>query len=161
MRRSRPTNPAPRFARLRPASPKASRIAASVSNKRGSTCELKLGSSLRKLGLRFRTNVSSLPGCPDLVFDGVLLVVFVDGDFWHGRDWPALHARLEKRANPGYWIPKIARNIERDAEQTAALENAGWRVLRFWETDVLRDPLAAATAVETVVRGHAHEAPVL
>src|SRR5688572_19199367 len=114
MRRSRPTNPAPRFARLRPASPKASRIAASVSNKRGSTCELKLGSSLRKLGLRFRTNVSSLPGCPDLVFDGVLLVVFVDGDFWHGKHLDRRLAKLSTGHNSDYWIQKIRSNVARD-----------------------------------------------
>jgi len=90
-----------------------------------------------------------------MVFAGPRVVVFVDGDFWHGRDWPALRIRLEKRANPGYWIPKIARNLERDAEQTAVLVAAGWRVIRLWETDVLQDPGAAAAAVVAAVHGNA------
>jgi DNA mismatch endonuclease (patch repair protein) len=88
---------------------------------------------------------------PDLVFPGPRVVVFVDGDFWHGRNWPVLKSRLEKRANPGYWVPKIARNIERDREQTAILESAGWRVIRLWETDVLRDHNVAAEMVAGII----------
>ena len=88
-----------------------------------------------------------------MVFPATRVVVFVDGDFWHGRDWPSLRARLEKRANPDYWIPKIARNLERDAEQTAVLVAAGWRVLRFWETDILADVASAASTVAAAVRG--------
>lgn len=78
--------------------------------------------------------------------------MFVDGDFWHGREWPSLRARLERRANPGYWIPKISRNIQRDAEQARKLEDLGWRVLRFWETDVLADSNTPATMIYNAVR---------
>lgn len=94
-----------------------------------------------------------MPGRPDLVFPRARLVVFIDGDFWHGRDWPALRERLLRRANPDYWIPKIARNIERDLEQTASLVADGWRVLRYWETDIIRDTDSAARAIAAAVRG--------
>jgi DNA mismatch endonuclease (patch repair protein) len=66
--------------------------------------------------------------------------VFVDGDFWHGRDWLALQERSQARANPDYWIAKIGRNVQRDRSQTRTLESRGWRVIRVWERDVLSDP---------------------
>ena len=150
----------PSYTGFSPASLSASRVK-QKNRREGGRAEQLLRQAVWRLGLRYRKHRLGLPGRPDMVFPTARVVVFVDGDFWHGRDWPALHARLENRANPGYWIPKIARNIERDAEQTAALESVGWRVLRFWETDVLRDPLAAATAVATAVHGHDHEAPAL
>jgi DNA mismatch endonuclease (patch repair protein) len=56
---------------------------------------------------------------------------------------------LCQRANPDYWIPKIARNMERDREQTQHLTRMGWVVLRFWETDILSDPQAVATRIKT------------
>jgi DNA mismatch endonuclease (patch repair protein) len=109
-----------------------------------------------------------MPGKPDIVFLSARLCVFVDGDFWHGRDWPNLRHRLELRANPDYWIPKIARNIERDREQDQLLLALGWRVLRLWETDVLQDLgcasrlisealSAIATARRTCVEGCADQ----
>jgi DNA mismatch endonuclease (patch repair protein) len=81
------------------------------------------------------------------VFPRARLAVFVDGDFWHGREWVRLQELLERRANPDYWIPKIRRNMERDAEQTGRLEGMGWSVLRLWETDVLKDVKVAADEV--------------
>jgi len=73
--------------------------------------------------------------------------VFCDGDFWHGRD---LQARLERLAtghNAPYWLAKIRTNVERDRRNDAALRADGWRVLRLWETDILRDTPAAADRV--------------
>lgn len=81
-------------------------------------------------GLRYRKNVRSLPGCPDIVFPKYKTVVFVNGCFWHQHDcgrfvWPA--------SNEEYWKKKITRNIERDKENYSALEADGWRVLLIWE----------------------------
>lgn len=72
------------------------------------------------------------------------LAVFVDGDFWHGRDWVARVPKLVRGANASYWLAKIATNMERDRRKTAELEAMGWRVVRVWETDVLADVAAAA-----------------
>ncbi len=66
-------------------------------------------------------------------------MVFVDGDFWHGRHWEARRARLATGSNPQYWLTKIAANMERDARKTAELERRGWTVVRVWEGDVNRD----------------------
>ena len=92
-------------------------------------------------GLRYRLHSSTLPGKPDIVLPGARIAVFVDGDFWHGNQWQARgHESLEKQFegvhSKGYWIPKILRNMERDRSTTAGLVQQGWRVLRFWETQL-------------------------
>lgn len=92
-----------------------------------------------------------MPGRSDIVFPGAKLCVFVDGDFWHGRDWTVLREKLSHRATPTYWIPKIERNRERDVEQPMHLRAEGWRVLRHWETDILTDPDGAADQVERLL----------
>jgi len=79
------------------------------------------------------------------------VVVFCDGDFWHGRDWGRLKGALKRRHNAEYWIAKIAKNRERDRENSKRLTEAGWLVLRLWETDVLRDPKRAAGCIQQVV----------
>jgi DNA mismatch endonuclease (patch repair protein) len=91
--------------------------------------------------------MTTVPGKPDLAFTRQKVCVFVDGDFWHGRNWDNLVTQLQRRANPGYWIPKIAANMQRDRLNTNALQAAGWQVVRIWETDVLADPGRAADSV--------------
>lgn len=114
--------------------------------------EAELRRALWALGLRFRKNVGALPGRPDIVFGRARVAVFVDGDFWHGRDWPARKARLERGANARYWLAKITANMARDQRKTAQLKAAHWTVVRQWETDVLRDPEAVAKRIAPIVR---------
>lgn len=94
-------------------------------------------SALWRAGCRFRKNVEGLPGRPDIVFSKPRVVVFCDGDFWHGRDWPERQERLRRGHNAAYWIAKIDRNMARDLLNTEDLRAAGWRVLRFWERDIV------------------------
>ncbi len=124
-----------------------------------SRAELALRRELHRLGRRYRLHPPDLPGKPDLVFRGRKIAVFVDGDFWHGRDVRKIDRTL--RRNRDYWLPKIQRTIERDSATTLALEDAGWTVLRFWETDVLRDPLSIARQVLDAVRTHRPTVPGL
>lgn len=141
----------PSFAGLSPASPISSRIKAR-NRSRDTKAELCLRSALWKAGLRYRKNVQDLPGKPDLVFPRARVVVFCDGDFWHGRNWEVLRQRLAVRANADYWRAKIAANRERDERTTLRLEAEGWTVLRFWETDIARDPGTAVQIVSDAVR---------
>ncbi len=122
-----------------------------ANKKEGGRAERLLGQKLWERGLRYRKHLQALPGKPDFAFVRARVCVFCDGDFWHGRDWEKLRERLEHRANADYWVAKIARNRERDAEQGQALESAGWMVLRFWETDILKDPSTIAGRVETAI----------
>jgi DNA mismatch endonuclease, patch repair protein len=133
-----------------PASEAASR-AKRANRKTDTAHEVLLRRELWRLGLRYRKHVSNLPGNPDLVFRRARVLVFCDGDFWHGRNWDKLKAQLEQRHNAAYWLAKISRNRERDRQNTALLEQQGWLVLRFWETDIKKDPSPAAAAVRDAV----------
>jgi len=109
------------YAGFHPASPAASRIAAKASRKRGTKCEVKLRLAVRKLGLRFTMNDSSLSGCPDLVFKREKVAIFADGDFWHGRKLAIRIATLSTGHNSSYWIQKIQSNVIRDKAVTRQL----------------------------------------
>ena len=98
-------------------------------------------------GLRFRKNVRGLPGTPDIVFPGSRVVVFVDGDFWHGWQFPRWRDKLKP-----YWVEKIERNRRRDQRNFARLRREGWLVLRVWEHDVLSDVEQVADRIEEAVR---------
>jgi DNA mismatch endonuclease (patch repair protein) len=144
--------PIPRYTQFKPGSETASRIKRKNRSKDTSP-ELLLRRALWGLGLRYRKHADDLPGKPDVVFRRARVVVFYDGDFWHGRDWKRLQKKLAASANAAYWLPKIARNRQRDREQTAALRKQGWHVVRLWEGEVKRDPAEAAREVAEVVRG--------
>lgn len=108
--------------------------------------------ALWNLGLRYRKNVASLVGKPDVVFPASRIVVFCDGDFWHGRSWRCLREQLKKRANASYWVKKIAANRERDRGVTASLRTDGWAVIRVWESDVRKDPAGVAARIGAACR---------
>lgn len=101
--------------------------------------------------MRFRKNVKSLPGIPDIVFSGQRVAVFCDGDFWHGRRWDEQKLKLARGNNAAYWLSKIESNIQRDLRNTELLEAAGWKVIRVWETDIKRDPQVIALSIRDVV----------
>jgi DNA mismatch endonuclease, patch repair protein len=75
---------------------------------------------------------SKLPGRPDFVFTRRKVVVFIDGDFWHGNP---RKFRVPK-SNCDYWEKKILGNQKRDREITKELKRLGWRVIRVWESSL-------------------------
>lgn len=99
--------------------------------------EIKLRKALWHLGYRYRKNVKALPGSPDIVFIKNKLVVFIDGEFWHGFNWNEKRERIKK--NRDFWIPKIERNMQRDVENNKKLIENGYTVMRFWEFQVKND----------------------
>jgi DNA mismatch endonuclease (patch repair protein) len=98
-----------------------------------------LRKALWRRGARYRLHVKQLPGKPDIVFTKQRVVVFIDGDFWHGRNWRDLEQKLKNRANAPYWIAKIQYNRQRDRDQRRALEDQGWTVIQLWEMDVTKN----------------------
>ena len=108
--------------------------------RRDTSPEMRLRSELHTRGFRFRVDLrvdTGIGRCPrpDIVFTRARVAVFVDGCFWHccpehGR--PPL-------SNGSYWGPKLARNVQRDEEDTRRLEDAGWSVVRLWEHVPLDD----------------------
>ncbi len=108
--------------------------------------ELAVRRLVHAMGYRFRLHRRDLPGTPDLSLPRHRVAIFVHGCFWHAHaDCP--HGRAP-RSRTEYWGPKLARNVERDAEKIAALAALGWRAIVVWECelkrlDVLRTRLAA------------------
>ena len=146
--------PAPRFDGYTPASEASSR-AKRCTPSRDTHPEMRLRRALWKRGLRYRVNVAGLTGKPDIVFPRQQVVVFCDGDFFHGKDWETLQGRLTRRANPPYWISKIEYNRQRDREVDSILTTAGWRVLRFWESEINSDLESVVDSVESTL-GDSH-----
>ena len=72
-----------------------------------------LRQALWKKGYRYRKNYNKLPGKPDIVLTKYRIVIFCDGEFFHGKDWDVLRPKLKKSNNGEFWIKKISRNIRR------------------------------------------------
>jgi DNA mismatch endonuclease (patch repair protein) len=126
----------PSYLGFHPRSVRASIAARASSKKYNSKPEILLRAALWKRGLRYRKNRYDLPGVPDIVFANARLVVFVDGDFWHGKSWRQRKAKLRRGHNADYWVSKIERNMSRDLDWNRKLRAAGWAVLRLWESDI-------------------------
>ena len=92
--------------------------------------EEKVKKYLFSKGFRYRKNVRTLPGCPDIVLSKYKTVIFVNGCFWHKHDCPRF---VWPSSNEDYWIPKIQRNVERDESNKRQLISMGWNVLVVWE----------------------------
>jgi DNA mismatch endonuclease, patch repair protein len=138
----------PSFRNLGPASPAARRASQGSSKKSDTRCELVLRRALWASGLRYRVAAVHLIGKPDVIFRRRRVAVFCDGDFWHGRNLKKRLRCLSRGHNASYWVEKIRTNVERDVTNTERLRNAGWVVVRLWETDILRDPTAAVAQVQ-------------
>lgn len=120
-----------------------------VKNK-DSAIELALRKELWSRGIRYRKNVSSVFGKPDIAFIGKKVAVFCDSEFWHGYDWNV--KKFEIKSHQDFWIPKIERTIQRDKEVNQYLQEQGWTVLRFWGKDIKRDPAACADLIVKVLK---------
>lgn len=120
-----------------------------VKNK-DSQIELILRKELWSRGIRYRKNDKTVYGHPDLSFKGKKVAVFCDSEFWHGYDWENRKNDIKTRRE--FWIPKIERNIQRDIEVNEFLQNAGWRVIRFWGNEIKKNVCGCADIIEESLR---------
>lgn len=104
---------------------------------KGSHIETMLSKALWSKGIRFRKNVTDVFGKPDICIKRLKIAIFVDSEFWHGKNWQK--NKFDHKTNIEYWHKKIERNIQRDAEVNEWLINNGWAVLRFWGEDIKND----------------------
>jgi DNA mismatch endonuclease (patch repair protein) len=116
----------------KPADPRRSALMSRV-RQRGTEAELAVAAALRRLGIRYRLNVASLPGSPDFSNRKRKLAAFVNGCFWH-------HHRGCKRAtvpktNEAFWQEKFRANRARDARSIRELRRHGFHVFLVWECE--------------------------
>ena len=126
------------------------KIMSSIPSK-GTKPELLLRHELWARGLRYRVNVSTIKGSPDIVFTRAKIAIFCDGDYWHGHNWALRgYTSLDEELShySEYWKKKILANIERDKTVTNTLEEEGWVVLRFWESEIKADVSKCADVIE-------------
>ena len=119
-----------------------------VKNK-DSKIEVLLRKELWSRGIRYRKNVNRIYGKPDIVFIGKKVAVFCDSEFWHGYNWE--ERKKDFKSHQEFWIPKIERNMKRDAEVTAKLKSEGWTVLRFWGNEIKKNTAQCADIIEKAV----------
>lgn len=104
---------------------------------RDTEIEKTLRSELHRRGFRFKKNVRSLPGTPDIVMPKYQCVIFVHGCFWHH------HKNCKRSKLPAtrrvFWREKIKTNARRDRTQITRLRSQGWRVFVIWECQLRRE----------------------
>ena len=104
----------------------------------GTSIEILLGKLLWHSGIRYRKNDKKIFGHPDFAIRKYKIAIFCDGEFWHGYNWN-IHKK-DHKTNCEFWHKKIERNMQRDQEVTSHLVKNGWKVFRFWESELKHRP---------------------
>lgn len=100
----------------------------------GSKLEVALAKVLWARGHRYRKNNRSVFGTPDFTFKQLKIAIFVDSEFWHGKNWQV--RKNDHKTNVRFWHNKIEKNIARDKLVDQTLKKSGWQVLRFWGKEI-------------------------
>ena len=90
-------------------------------------------------GYRYRLNVKTLPGKPDIVLPKYKTVIFINGCFWHGHEGCRYFVIPKTRTE--WWIEKITGTQKRDREAENQLNELGWKVIVIWECELKKDTL--------------------
>lgn len=95
-----------------------------------------ISAELYPLGYRYRKHYRKAYGNPDVVFVKQKVAIFIDSEFWHGYDFK----KNKEALKTDFWVTKIEKNIARDKKVNLILKREGWKVLRFWERQIKRNP---------------------
>ena len=112
----------------------------------GTKPELLMAKALWAKGYRYRKNNKSVFGTPDLTFKGNKLAIFVDGEYFHGKDWDTEKYRI--KTNRNFWWSKIESNMKRDKQVNEELVKRGWKVLRFWSKEIRKNLASCIEEIE-------------
>jgi len=104
----------------------------------GSSIEKIMARILRARKIKYRTQLN-LPGRPDFRLIGKNVLIFCDSSFWHGRRHKEITGKAFSK-NKTFWINKLLDNKKRDVRINRKLKKGGWKVLRFWDTDIIKSP---------------------
>jgi DNA mismatch endonuclease, patch repair protein len=101
----------------------------------------KLEEELEKILISISNNYNNHPkifGNPDFAYLKLKIAIFADSDFWHGYKWEEKQKELQ--TNRDFWIKKIEGNMLRDSQVTKKLQEEGWKVIRLWGHEILKNP---------------------
>ena len=112
--------------------------------------EVVLAKALWSRGYHYRKNDKTVFGKPDLTFKKLKIAVFVDSEFFHGKDWESEKHRI--KTNRDFWWNKIENNIARDILVNRKLRKDGWLVLRFWSKDVRKHTQICVERIERNIK---------
>ncbi|TDS18719.1 T/G mismatch-specific endonuclease [Maribacter caenipelagi] len=116
--------------------PKRSKIMSKIKGK-NTKPELAFRKALYAAGYRYRIDYKKLIGKPDIALPKYKTVIFIDGEYWHGKNWEERKPKV--KTNREFWIAKIERNMQRDLEVNQELTSLGYTIFRFWETEVKKN----------------------
>lgn len=85
-------------------------------------------------GFRYVKHSRKIYGIPDLAFTKRKVAVFIDSEFWHGKDFNRWKDNMSS-----YWKNKISRNILRDKQVNRTLKSQGWKVVRIWTKNMKKN----------------------
>lgn len=111
--------------------------------------EVLLAKALWHRGYRYRKHDKSIFGTPDLIFKKLKIAIFIDSEFFHGKDF---ETKKKPVNNAEFWEKKIKRNIERDKEVNEFLITHGWIVLRFWSEDIKKNLHKIVLSIEKTIQ---------
>jgi len=116
--------------------PKRSKIMSKIRGK-NTKPELAFRKALYATGYRYRIDYKKLIGKPDILLKKYKTAIFIDGEYWHGYNWDERKQKI--KTNREFWIAKIERSMQRDREVNTELERLGYKVFRFWESEIKKD----------------------
>ena len=115
--------------------------------------EVSVRGELFRRGFRFRKNVRSLPGTPDIVLPRYRTVIFINGCFWHGHKGCRLYT--VPKTNVRFWTDKIERNRSRDRLNIQRLESLEWNVITVWECQLGKAEISSTIdTLEATIRSN-------
>lgn len=105
--------------------------------------EILVRSYLFYQGFRYRKNVATLPGKPDIVLSKYKTVVFINGCFWHNHK----NCKLAKLPNTRveFWRDKLEGNARRDSKNIENLIQMNWHVIVIWQCQLSNKETAERT----------------
>jgi DNA mismatch endonuclease (patch repair protein) len=124
-----------------------SKIMSAIKGK-DSRIEINFRKALCRIGTKYRKNAKNHFGKPDILFKKYKTVVFIDSCFWHGCRY---HGKLPK-LHRSFWKNKIERNKQRDKEVKDHYKKRGWKIIRFWEHQIKKDPQKAIMKIKKVLK---------
>lgn len=108
--------------------------------------EIVLSELLKSSGYKFKKHYE-IAGKPDIAFPKLKVAVFIDGEFWHGKNFSKWKGDLSP-----FWLEKISSNIKRDKRNKNLLRKDGWHILRIWGKDVMKNPSASLKKIENFLK---------